>query len=409
MDFSIGSARAAIEDIGNQISDVNVYGGKYGIITKRTSPVWQFLLMDSHFEGQSEAGIQTMEAGFTMVRVSFENMPVAIQIALGEVEQLYGRDLQMKNIHWAGFKHGNAENLHSAVTFTNVACSDVPTFYRGDEVLRAPSQHYVMDKFTVGLEIGQDGREQGVMMRHKEHPLSEPAPAVATDIPELPPMSQWVNVHTLGVVGDGKTDDTQAIKDAIEKNEALYFPMGTYSVSEPVKLEQHTVIIGLHPRQTSISIQDNAVAGGDPIGVIIAPKGGKNIVSSISVSPGPYSGVLWMAGPESLMDDVSFGGSRGRRGNTQNALQNPDILITNGGGGIFRGDWPHGISSSAGLVIENTSTKGKIYQMSVEHHFRVELVLRNVENWEFYALQTEEENPAGHEANAMHMQDCRNS
>jgi len=409
MDFHIGSARAAIEDIGNQISDIRVYGGKYGIITKRTSPVWQFLLMDSHFEGQSEAGIQTMEAGFTMVRVSFENMPVAVQIALGQVEQLYGRDLQMKHISWAGFRHGNAENLHCAVTFTNIACSDVPTFYRGYEVLQAPSQHYVMDQFSVGLEIDQDGREQGVMMRHREHALSEPAPAVPTDIPDLPPMGEWVNVHTLGVLGDGKTDDTQAIKDAIDKHKALYFPMGVYRVSEPIKLKQYTVIIGLHPRNTLISMQDNAGTREGPIGVIIAPKGGKNIVSSISVSPkSGAAGMLWMAGPESLMDDVSFGGIWGGRDNTQNSLQNPDILITNGGGGIFRGDWPHGVSSSEGLVIENTSTKGKIYQMSVEHHYRVELVLRNVENWEFYALQTEEENPAGHEANAMHMQDCRN-
>ncbi len=414
MDFNIGSAHAAIEDIGNQISDIDVYGGKYGIITKRTSPVWQFLLMDSHFEGQSEAGIQTMEAGFTMVRVSFENMPVAVQITLGEVEQLYGRDLQMKNISWAGFKHGNAENLHSAVTFTNVACCDVPTFYRGDEVLKGPSQHYVMDKFSVGLEIGRDGREKGTVMKHQEHELSEPTPTVPTDIPELPPISEWVNVHTLGIVGDRNTDNTQALKDAIANHKALYFPMGTYRVSEPVKLKEDTVIIGLHPSRTSISVQSNAETGtdGESLGAIIAPKGGKNIVCSISVSPGPYISVLWMAGTESLMDDVSFGGrgfgGHGGRGGAQNSFQNPDIMITNGGGGIFRGNWPHGTSSSLGLHIENTSTKGKIYQMSVEHHMEVETILCNVENWEFYALQTEEENPAGHEANAMHIENCRN-
>jgi len=55
MDFHVGSCRAAMEDIGNQASDIHIYGGTYGIITKRTAPVWQFLLMDSSFEGQSEA------------------------------------------------------------------------------------------------------------------------------------------------------------------------------------------------------------------------------------------------------------------------------------------------------------------------------------------------------------------
>ncbi|NLX26132.1 MAG: hypothetical protein GXY61_09280 [Lentisphaerae bacterium] len=401
MDFNIGTARAAIEDIGNQINDVNIVGGKYGIITKRTSPVWQFLLMDSHFEGQSEAAIRTMEAGFTLVRVSFENMPVAIQIEQGEVEQLYGRDLQMKNITRAAFNHGNEDNLHAAVTFTNVACSDVPTFYRGNSVLRAPSQHYMMDHFSVGLDIGPDGREQGIAMHHSERALNEPAPAVPSDIPELPPMSEWVNVHTLGVV---EGDVTEALKAAIENHKVLYFPMGRYNVSEPIKLKEDTVIIGLHPSQTVITVQGRPESTDEPNGAIIAPKGGRNIVCSISVSPGSYAGFLWMAGPDSLMDDVSFGGGRGGGGDARN----PDIWITDGGGGIFRGDWPHGTSSSEGLVIENTSTKGKIYQMSVEHHYRVELDLKNVENWEFYALQTEEENPAGHTANAMIMEDCKN-
>ena len=154
---------------------------------------------------------------------------------------------------------------------------------------------------------------------------------------------------------------------------------------------------------------------GERIGGIIAPKGGKNIVCSISVSPGGFPAVLWMAGPESLLDDVSFGGGGGGFGrggggaaNADTTFRNPDLMITDGGGGIFRCDWPHGTSSSEGLVITNTSTKGKIYQMSVEHHNRVELVLQNVENWEIYALQTEEENPAGHRANSMHMENCKN-
>ena len=129
MDLNIGNGYAGIQDIGNQSSDLYIKGGKYGIITQRTSPVWQFILMDSHFEGQSEAGIKTMEAGFTMIRCSFDNMPVAVQLYIGEVEQLYGRDLIMNNITLAGFKHGNYENLHATVNFENVACNNVPTFY----------------------------------------------------------------------------------------------------------------------------------------------------------------------------------------------------------------------------------------------------------------------------------------
>ncbi len=449
MDFHVGAGRAAIEDIGNQASDLHVYGGTYGIITKRTAPVWQFLLMDSSFEGQSEAAIHTMEAGFTLIRVRFSHLPTAIQIAPGEVEQLYGRDLQMEDVRMAALKTGNPRNCHSEVTLTNVACSGVPIFYQGgeqqgDETVAAPSRHYVVDRFSLGLEIGEDGRERGIAMRHEEHPLSQPAPPVASDIPALPPMSQWVNVRTVGVKGDGATDDTAALRAAIEKHQALFFPSGNYRVSGSIELKPDTVLIGLNPANTSISMTNAAPASdgeGGSVGVLVAPKGGRNIVVSLSVSPsasGSAAGVVWMAGSHSMLDDVSFPGGRGgfgrggRRGAggapagraggaptgragepsaprppTSNGLS-VDLLIKDGGGGIIRGNWPHGTSSrTAGLRIENTSTPGKVYQISVEHHMRVESQFHNVKNWEFYAIQTEEENPAGAEAIALEIQDCR--
>ena len=108
-----------------------------------------------------------------------------------------------------------------------------------------------------------------------------------------------------------------------------------------------------------------------------------------------------------MLDDVSFPGGRGGGGGA-GGPQRFDLLIQDGGGGVFRGNWLHGTSSrTAGLRVENTSAPGKVYQISVEHHTRVESQFHNVRNWEFYALQTEEENPAGAEAVALEMQDCR--
>jgi sugar lactone lactonase YvrE len=411
MDFHLGSAKAAMEDIGNQAGDVHIYGGKYGIITKRTAPVWQFLLMDSSFEGQSEAAIHTMEAGFTLIRVRFSHMPIAIQIASGEVEQLYGRDLQMTDIRSAAFKAGNSRNLHSATTLRNVECRDVPNFYRGEKTASAPARHYMVGQFALGLEIGEDGRERGIAMSFEAKKLPRPAPAPENDIPALPPMNQWTNVRILGVTGDGKTDDTAALRAAIDKHPTLYFPIGTYRVTGSIELKPDTVLIGLNPGNTLISLANEspAFAGkGEPIGVLVAPKGGRNIVSSIGIPPGTgnprAAGMIWMAGSGSMLDDVSFPGSG--FGPKFNDTQGPDLWIKDGGGGIFRGNWPHGTISNAGLRIENTSAPGKVYQMSVEHHMRVEAQFYNVRNWEFYALQTEEENPAGMEAIALDIQDC---
>lgn len=49
-----------------------------------------------------------------------------------------------------------------------------------------------------------------------------------TDIQPLPDMLTWVNAKEVGLKGDGVTDDTQALKEAIEKYETIYFPQGEY-------------------------------------------------------------------------------------------------------------------------------------------------------------------------------------
>jgi hypothetical protein len=229
-------------------------------------------------------------------------------------------------------------------------------------------------------------------------------------------------------------------------------------VTNCLKLKSDTVLIGLNPATTQITMTaspDSFAPEGDPIGVITAPRGGSNIVCSMSVGAGlrnpRVAAVLWMAGPNSLLDDVSFGGGggggfgggfgRGRGagggagaatggGATNEAAPAPtqaprsggggggrggpgggnaqsagDLIVRDGGGGIFRGCWPHDTGSKVGLRVENTTTRGRIYQISTEHHMRIEEQYFNVRNWEIYAAQTEEENPAGAEANAIEIQD----
>ena len=311
--------------------------------------------------------------------------------------------------------------------------------------VRSPSRHYVVDRFSYGLAIGADGREQGILQHQDVRPLRAPAAVVASDIPALPAMESWVNVRTVGVKGDGTTDDTIALRAAIDQHPTLFLPSGTYRVTGSLALKPNTVLIGLNPGTTQIALGDGSAAfdgPGDPIGVLVAPRGGANIVSAISVGTGinnpRAAGVVWMAGPRSMLDDVSFpgrgaGAARGAgpgpagrgvgappaargagpagpiaRGPDTSNTQAADLLVTNGGGGIFRGNWPHGTNAKVGFRVENTTTPGKVYQISVEHHMRVESQFDNIQNWEFYALQTEEENPAGADAISLEIQNSRN-
>jgi sugar lactone lactonase YvrE len=43
------------------------------------------------------------------------------------------------------------------------------------------------------------------------------------------------------------------------------------------------------------------------------------------------------------------------------------------------------------MLVSDTRTEGRVYQISSEHHVRHEIQVHNAEHWRFYALQTEEE------------------
>jgi hypothetical protein len=428
--FHLGSARAAIEQVGNQASDIHIDGGQFGIITGKTSPAWQFLLMDSTFHGQQIAAIQTHEAGFTLIRDSFADLPLALSIPDGEVEQLYGRDLQMRDISQTVLKLGDTKNLRDEITLENIACEHVGSFVQG-----APSQDipkttpaFLEQRFTFGLDIGSDGREQGIELHHREVPIEAQLPGLVSDVPPLPPMRSWINVQEIGAKGDGGSDDTAALQQAINAHQALYFPSGFYRLTGSLHLRANTVLIGFSPFTTQFILSDNDPpfqGEGPAIPLLIAPHGGANIVTGIGIATGNANsraaGVVWQAGPRSLLDDVDFWRShseyvralepaapaplpRSQQLPIQLDAQYPSLWVKADGGGILRGIWSHGGTAKAGLLIENTTTPGVIYQFSCEHHMRDEVRIDHASNWKIYDLQTEEENPEGSDAVAVELE-----
>ena len=98
MDFHIGSGLAGIYMVGNEAEDLHFHGGRYGILTEKTSPAWQFTLVDSTFEGQRESAIREHEAGLTLIRDSFRDVPRAIDIDAGYPDQLWVKDCRFERI-----------------------------------------------------------------------------------------------------------------------------------------------------------------------------------------------------------------------------------------------------------------------------------------------------------------------
>lgn len=68
----------------------------------------------------------------------------------------------------------------------------------------------------------------------------------------------WVDVKAFGAVGDGETDDTEAIQSAIDSIEAIggivLFPKGTYLVSDSIVLPSSITLLGVSTKHTAYSI-----------------------------------------------------------------------------------------------------------------------------------------------------------
>jgi len=149
-------------------------------------------------------------------------------------------------------------------------------------------------------------------------------------------------------------------------------------------------------------------------------------------------GCKWMAGEKSLMNDVKFVGGHGTmrkpsaaQDNSYNRRNNMEIStpekpqydqgmdkawdnqfwslwITKNGGGTFKDIWTANTYATSGLFVSNTSTPGRIYAMSLEHHVRNEARFESVQNWKIYAFQLEEEGVEGKECQMIEMADCKN-
>ena len=431
MEFHIGSGMAGIYMAGNEAEDLHFYGGRYGILSEKTSPAWQFTLIDSTFDGQREAAIREHEAGLTLIRDTFHNVPKAIDIDEGYPDELWAKDCRFERIANAVVTISKEDSPLTEIGFENAVVTDAPVFAKlreSGKTVAGKGAMYRVKAFNYGLIVAGEGRMGAMGMQYDAAPLTAMPAALAPAIRALPPSSEWINVNTLGVKGDGSTDDTAAIQQAIGAHRVLYFPSGHYVVRDTITLKPETVLIGLHPTLTQIDLLDETPGFqgvGAPKPMILAAPGGENILSGIGMFTGGINpravAVLWKAGEQSLIDDVRFLGGHGSGTNPYNNnhtadpdlhkrwdSQYPSLWIADGGGGTFADIWTPNTFAQAGFLVSNTTTPGHVYELSNEHHVRNEIKFDHVENWEIDAPQTEEEAGESPEALSLEIDSCRN-
>ncbi|WP_227470387.1 glycosyl hydrolase family 28-related protein [Massilia sp. YMA4] len=433
IDFHLGSALAGIYQVGNIAYNLRFHGGRYGILSEKTSPAWQFTLLDSSFDGQRDAAIREHEAGLTLVNTTIRDTPVGIEIDRGYGDWLWGKDVRFENVSRAALIVSNENNVYTQVGFDNASARNVPTFVRfrdSGRMLAGAGAAYRVSEFTYGLTLDRLGEPGRFDTRYRTAPAS--AAGTAPALRALPPTAEWSNVHRFGARGDGVTDDTAAIQKAIDSSRVVYLPLGFYVVNDTIRLRPDSVLVGLHPGLTQLLLPNGSPAyqgAGAPKALLESARGGDAIVSGIGLATGEVNqravALLWRAGERSLVDDVRIQGGHGTRlyDGTRNDpyrkdarfdttahwdRQYPSIWVTDNGGGTFSGIWSPSGYAQAGFYVTNTKTPGRVYELSAEHHVRAEIVLDNVENWEFLAPQTEEEVRDGADAVSLEIRNSRN-
>jgi hypothetical protein len=427
IDFRMGSGLAGVYQVGNIAYNLRFYGGRYGILAEKTSPAWQFTLLDSKFDGQRDAAIREHEAALTLGNTEIRNTPVGIEIDRGYGDWLWGKDVRFENVSKAGVIISNENNVYTQIGFERVSARNVPVFAHfrdSGKNVDGKGRDYQVTEFNHGLKLPGLGEPGKFDTNYKTAALAKEHTERVMRL--LPATGDWANARSFGAKGDGVTDDTAAIQKAIDSRRVVYLPLGFYAVNDTIRLKPDTVLIGLHPGLTRLVLPNGSplYQGTDtPKAMVESARGGDAIITGIGFTTGEVNqravALLWRAGEHSLVDDIRIQWGYGSQADPFKKperfdtsawwdRQYPSIWVTDGGGGTFTGLWTPAGHAQAGFYVTNTKTPGRVYELSAEHHIRNEIVLDGVENWEFHAPQTEEEVRDGADSVSMDIRNSKN-
>lgn len=241
---------------GGWMSDLTFNGGGYGAFFGNQ----QFTTRNLAFNGCQTAIYMNWNWLWSLKSISIQNCAVGIDMSNNPKNQTVGsvilQDSKITNtpigIKTAYSKSGNVPVGGGALIIDNVDFTGTATAVQG-------TSGSVLAGGSVIKSWGQ-GRQyhgtSGSSVQQALTPPSKPAALLGStgNIAErskpqylTTPASSFVNVKSKGAKGDGTTDDTQAIQQAMNTLPAgsiLYFPHGAYIISNTVNVPSNIKIVG---------------------------------------------------------------------------------------------------------------------------------------------------------------------
>jgi len=391
--------------------NIEIVGGRVGIRWRDTG-MWPTVLKGCTFRGQRVAAIEGAQHGLVLEGCVFDGCAVGIAVPniKWNAERLYLEDCIFKNItsgRAIAAYHGNRFDF--LIAMKNVYFKDVPYIAywidgSASHVAGQPSGWCRADHVTHGnrWENGAKISSDGDNLRRVTADCEAATFSAADYVDNIPAKTDCVDVKRYGALGDGSHDDTTAIRNAIAgATQPIWFPAGTYLVSDTIQLQKHTKLIGEHCGETEIKLvpaeRDTSFA--DPsapkalIDTVDDPDGTAVFAHfRFGTYPKPnvdgMIAIRWRVGRNSIIDDIHSLNTEGQGG----YYGYTPLMITGSGGGHIRPFWaPWNRTSGSGLImIQSTSEPIVLYSVSLEHN-KIDpgLFIDNAKNVTVRLIQTE--------------------
>ena len=371
-------------DWGGQSVIANCFftGGNLGILATGTS---QEFVRNCTFTGQNQYALLLYNGltNFTFLDDSFQNTG---PIAIGASDAYHPAGIAMINCNFANMPNGTfvQKPVAALLHFENMtfdAVSAVPAF------LKSVVQNGVVTQWsgsnTPGAFVPTEGKTNSPVYHNKQW-ITGTNSLLNKDIfpgtwntPTFPrPDATCVNIKDLGAAGDGVTDDTQVILNALATYNEIYFPNGTYVISQPITISAGQELFGEASSILATAPNAPAFAYGTYSSVVTVQRNGTGkgvVLCGISISnqaPGGFA-VTWTGDPSSVMLDGAVDNS---------GITPLPVLDLEQGGGIFEGLWVQGDTLVPEGILVQSQGPTSFYQISSEHYASYSLIVQNAAN-----------------------------